>query len=300
MQSNDPHLAVVVGVDFSPEATAAVALGAFEAEIRRVPLVLVSAIDPSQTPSTVLAYTASELVADAERELDTMANALAKDHPSLEIHRRVARAAPTQALLEASAQSSLVVLCSRGRGGFTQLLLGSVAWRVTSRARGPVVLVRPGAELPSEFRTGPVLVGVDGSKRSSAAIDFALREASLRGTTLVAVQAWGLPYLEGLNTGRDWSTESAAWQREMSEDADRELSESLAGTASEFPDVVVDRVVLRGLNVPDTLLKVGRERGAALVVVGAGGHRSVAELALGAVGVQLSHHADRPVAVVHE
>jgi nucleotide-binding universal stress UspA family protein len=299
MRNTDSNHPVVVGVDFSPEATTAVALGAFEAESRRVPLVLVSAIDPTNTPSTVLAYTLSELIADAERELDTMAKAVAKDHPSLEIHSRVAQAAPTQALLDASAQGSLVVLCSRGKGGFSQLLLGSIAWRVTSRARGPVLLVRPGTELPAEFRNGPVLVGVDGSNRSTAAIDFAFREASLRRTSLVAVNVWGLPYMEGLNAERVWSTESAAWLQEMGQDAERTLSEALAGTGTGFPEVNVERVVRHGLNVPDTLLAVAAEHQAALVVVGAGGHHSLAELAIGAVGVQLSHHADRPVAVVH-
>lgn len=298
MTKTEHHADVVVGVDFSPEGSAAVDLAAYEAERRHVPLVLLNAIDPSNTPTTVLSYTLPDLIADAERDLEAMAKDVARRHPQTEIRTTVAHAAPTEALVHASAEGSLVVLCSRGTGGFSQLLLGSVAWRVSSRATGPVLLVRPGAELPAELRAGPVLVGVDGSKRSSAATDFAVREAALRGTTLVAVNVWGSPWVDERTLERA-SSERTAWLEDLRVTAEQSLSESLAGIGSELPEVPVDRVALPGLNVPEALLGVARDRGAALIVVGAGGHHSFPELALGAIGVQLSHHADRPVAVVH-
>ncbi len=192
----------------------------------------------------------------------------------------------------------MVVLGSRGHGGFAQLLLGSQAWRVTSRAAGPVVLVRPDA-LVGQVAAGPVLVGVDDSETSRKALAFAFQEASSRGTGLIAVSVWSLPQLHGLAVGRDWSADPNEWQHEMETDAERILSEALAGAGEQHPDVPLSKVVVHGLNIPQTLLEVASTYNADLIVVGARGTHALAELVLGAVGVQLSQHADRTVAVVH-
>ncbi len=299
MQKTDPHPDVVVGLDFSSGDAAAIDAAAFEAARRHVPLVLLAAIDQANRPATILAETVCQLIAEAQRDLQATAENVADQHPTLDVRQRVAHGAPAEVLLDASAHGSLLVLCSRGMSGVGQFLSRSIAWRVAARALGPVLLVRPGAELPAEFRGGPVVVGVDGTERSSAAVEFGFREASLRGTSLAAVNVWGRPHPKGLNAGRDYSTERDNWLHEMNEDADRALSESLAGLGPAFPDVTVEHVVRHALTVPDTLLSVGRERRAAMVVVGAGGQHSLGELALGAVGMQLSHCADQPVAVVH-
>jgi nucleotide-binding universal stress UspA family protein len=239
-----------------------------------------------------------EITEEAESELANQANVVRQDSPGLQVQTSFLAQSPADALVEASKRASMVVLGSRGHGSFSELLLGSVAWRVTSCAAGPVVLVRPG-EIVGRVARGPVLVGVDGSENSRQALAFAFEEASSRRTSLIAVTVWALPHAEGLAIGRDWPARAADWQQEMEMDAARILSEALAGTGQEHPDVSVSEVVVHGLNVPQTLLEVASAKNADLIVVGARGTHAFAELMLGAVGVQLSQHADRTISVVH-
>lgn len=293
--SNGP---VVVGVDFSKDNRSAIQYAAAAAARRRLPLELVFAVAPDGPPATYLAMTMEQVREDAESELADRARAIADEYPDLDVTTTVLVQAPSDALVEASRRATMVVIGSRGHGGFGQLLVGSVAWRVVSRAVGPVVLVRPG-EVAGRAATGPVLVGVDGSAGSGRTVEFAFAEASSRGQSLIAANVWALPHPDGLAVGRDWPAQPADWESQMEADADRILSEALAGTGERYPDVSVSKVVRHGLNVPQTLLDVAATTGAELVVVGARGHHAFAELVLGAVGVQLSQHADRAVAVVH-
>ncbi|MFL6099429.1 MAG: universal stress protein [Actinomycetales bacterium] len=289
---------VVVGVDFSKDNAAALEYAAALAVRRQLPLELVYAVDPQTAPPTYLAMSMDEISEAAEEELADQATTLRQDNPGLEVTTQFLAQSPTDALVEASKRASMVVLGSRGHGSFGQLLLGSVAWRVTSRAVGPVLLVRPG-ELVGHLAQGPVLVGLDGSESSRRALRFAFQEATSRRTGLIAVTVWALPHPEGLEIGRDWPANAAQWEPEMESDAARMLSEALAGTGREYPDVFVSKVVVHGLNVPQTLLEVASANSADLIVVGARGTHAFAELVLGAVGVQLSQHSDRTVAVVH-
>jgi nucleotide-binding universal stress UspA family protein len=289
---------VVVGVDFSKDNAAAIDYAAAIAHRRHVPLELLYAVDPQTAPPTYLSMTMHEIQDEAENELANQANDVRQDNPGLEVTTHFVAQSPTESLLEASDRAGMVVVGSRGHGSFGQLLLGAVAWRVASRANGPALLIRP-SELVGRIATGPVLVGLDGSESSRKALTFAFEEARSRGTTLIAVNVWALPHPEGLEIGRDWPRKAADWEPEMEADADRMLSEALAGSGEEYPDVPVLRVVIHGLSVPETLLEIASAKNADLIVVGARGKHAFAELVLGAVGVQLSHHADRTIAVVH-
>jgi nucleotide-binding universal stress UspA family protein len=289
---------VVVGVDFSKVNAAAVDYATAVAARRQLPVEFVYAIDPQSAPPTYLAMTMHELTEQAESDLTELADTVRREHPSLEVTTHVLAQSPTEALVEASQRASMVVLGSRGHGGFAQLLLGSEAWRVTSRAAGPVVLVRPGGSV-GKVASGPVLVGVDDSENSLKAMAFAFQEASSRGTGLIAVTVWSLPQPDGLAVGRDWPADADDWMSEMESDAERILSEALAGAGEQHPDVTVSKVVVHGFNIPQALLETASANGADLIVVGARGTHAFAELVLGAVGVQLSQHADRSVAVVH-
>jgi nucleotide-binding universal stress UspA family protein len=298
MQTPGP---VAVGIDFSKQNAPAVEYAAAVAMRRHLPLVLLYALGPHQAPATYLALSTQALRGELAGELADQAATLREDYPCLEIRNEVIERSPTDALVEASREATMVVIGSRGHGPFGQLMLGSVAWRVVSRASGPVVLVRP-ADRVGPIATGSVLVGVDGSESAAAAIQFGFEEAMARGAGLIAVAVWALPHPEGLAIGRQWSAgsaEAAEWETQMQSDAARILSEALAGKREQYPDVHVSEVVIHGINVPQTLLDVAATRGAELLVVGARGTSAIAETVLGAVGVQLAHHADRTVAVIH-
>ncbi|WP_380164902.1 universal stress protein [Jannaschia sp. R86511] len=193
------------------------------------------------------------------------------------------------ALREASRTAALVVVGSRGHGGLTGLLLGSVAVPVSAHAACPVVVVR-GTEPLTAAAAAPVVVGVDGSGESTQAVGFALAEAQRHGCPLHVVMAWdelwiGAPELQA-------PIPTAA---ELQEDAVRMVSETLAGWSDVYPDVRVTRVVERGRAAPVLLREAV---GARLVVVGSRGRGGFGGLLLGSTSQTLLHRSPVDVAVV--
>ncbi|PRW64001.1 universal stress protein [Actinopolyspora mortivallis] len=84
---------------------------------------------------------------NATRQLTrAVTDALSRFGSDLEVDRRVARGSATRSLLEASADADLLVLGSRGHGGFPGALLGSVAQHCVHHAACPVVVVREPVE----------------------------------------------------------------------------------------------------------------------------------------------------------
>ena len=118
--------AVVVGIDHSAEAEAALQFALEEARLRRAKLVVVHAIGPfSSYPSLAVDVgsvhrAARELVENVTSEIDG-------DAGDVEIERRLVKGAPSHVLVEESRGADLLVVGSRGRGGFAGLLLGSVS-----------------------------------------------------------------------------------------------------------------------------------------------------------------------------
>jgi nucleotide-binding universal stress UspA family protein len=147
----------------------------------------------------------------------------------------------------------------------------------------------PGPKAPARF----VVVGVDGSEGSSAALRWAVDEARLRGATLKVVQAWHVPTvayggylavpLEGLE---DWAKETSA-----------ALEEQLAEVLGDDPGVVVVREVVEA---PAAKAVVEAARGADLVVVGSRGRGGFSGLLLGSVSAHVAHHAPCPVTIVRQ
>ena len=98
------------------------------------------------------------------------------------VHSRTPRRRPAAALVQEAETSELLVVGSRGRGGFAGLLLGSTSTSVAMHAACPVVVVRgieDEAAVPASS-SRHVIVGVDGSKLSDAALEFAFHAASKR------------------------------------------------------------------------------------------------------------------------
>lgn len=282
--------AVVVGVDGSESALAAVRWGAAEAVRRVTSLRLVAAVAWQGYQPRGLALLGEErgwqvLTESAEHRLDAARAAARAVDPTLVIATDVRGGDPVEVLRDEATAAALVVLGTRGRGGFTGLLLGSVSIAVAAHASAPVVVVRGDAS-PSD--TAPVVVGVDGGPEGEAALDFAFDEAVRRRVGLVAVHAWGEPLVDPYVAEYvDWDDIEAS-ERTVLDDA-------LAAWTAKYPDVAVDRVVVR--DTPAAAL-VLRSAEAALVVVGSRGRGAVRGLLLGSVGQAVLHHASVPVAVV--
>jgi len=136
---------VVVGLVDAGDSLAAAELAIKEAELRGTPLIALYAWDiaPELGDFGSMARIYPE---QTRRELDTMLSSLLtpllEGHPNVHAERRVVQGTPRAALVEASQQASLIVMGSRGLGGFTGLLLGSVSRAVTRESDCPVMVVR--------------------------------------------------------------------------------------------------------------------------------------------------------------
>lgn len=135
-----------------------------------------------------------------------------------------------------------------------------------------------------------IVVGVDGSQDSLAALRYALRLARESGATVRAVSAWRVPTLayEGPVGIRDFSVE-------LAEGAETTVDEALASVADAVDGVSVQRVIREG--EPGRVL-VEEAEGATQLVVGSHGHGAVGELVLGSVSHYCCRHARCPVTVI--
>ena len=132
---------IIVGVDYSTEAKAALRFALEEARLRRARLLAVHAIDSFGTyPS--LAVDVSAVRGAAEDLLENVTSEVSGEGDDVEIERRVVEGAPGAVLVEESRAADLLVVGSRGHGGFVGLLLGSVSQQCAHHSACPVVIVR--------------------------------------------------------------------------------------------------------------------------------------------------------------
>ncbi|SHK74930.1 Nucleotide-binding universal stress protein, UspA family [Pseudonocardia thermophila] len=288
---------IVVGVDGSPGALRAVRWAARAAVRRKADLHLVAAVLWAEErlpglPAIGRDRTGDVLKKLAEAALDTADAVATVAAPEVTTVRREIVGFPAAVLRKEAEGAELLVVGDRGRGRLASLIAGSVAVAVVAHAPCPVVVVRGEIDQKKGDDTepvdGPVVVGIDGTPRSEAALKFAFEEASARQAPLVAVHTWSDalndPYLAPMI---DWDV--------VETEEELQLAERLAGWGEKYPDVPVERLVTRG-RAASVLLD--RSKGAQLVVVGSRGHGEFAGLLLDSVSNALIHGASCPVAIV--
>ncbi|MFG1812227.1 universal stress protein [Kribbella sp. NPDC049174] len=263
---------VVVGVDGSEHSRRALEWAAGEARLRGAVLHIVHALPFGLSPSG-----GPDLHVDAATRSLTELAAVARslDSRPLTVTNDVVDGLPVKMLVEVSRHSALVVLGSRGQGGFANLLLGSTAVEVSARAASPVVVVPPGADVLN--RSGDVMVGVDGS-HDEPALEFAFSRASQRWARLVAIHVWDLPDGE-----------------RAEEESDALLARTLTPWQDRFPDVIVETRSIRG-QVVAALVAASAAHGE-VIVVGGRGRSVLAGALLGSVSQGLLRHAAVPVVI---
>lgn len=285
-----PPGAVVVGLDGAPGSRPALRWAAEEAERRHAPLVLVHAYRLPATGggpgyNTVPDDLLGQLRARGRAVLRAAAAQVAQRHPGVTVTRILRSGRPDVVLRAVSATARLTVVGHAATSRLTGVLLGSVALSVTSGNPAPVAVV-PTGHLPD----GPIVVGVDGSPLSEAAVAFAFDEAALRRAELVAVHAWNDP---GLDARR---LEPLLVDPGTLVDQERALlAERLAGWVERYPDVRVRQVLASRRPVPGLLAYAAD---AAAVVVGSHGRGGLAGMLLGSTSHALATHARCPVIVV--
>jgi nucleotide-binding universal stress UspA family protein len=275
---------IVVGTDGSPHATAAMRWAAQEADLL------------GSTLEVVLAWNfLDQHHADHSDRFDNQYNAASASSTlsawvdealgaEAVVDQRVVCDLPARALLDASDAADLLVLGARGTGGFEGLLLGSVSERVAQLASRPVAVIRTSAPV----RGGRVVVGIDGSARSRAALQWAATEARARDADLDIVHAWRLPTMAAP------AVMSVLPDYAAMEDSGRAV---LDGALAD-PAVAGLRAHPHFVHGSAARALIERAAGAGLVVAGTRGLGRMSGAVLGSVSRQLMHHAPCPVVVI--
>jgi len=282
--------AVLVGIDGSPAALTAVRWAAREAVRRRAPIRMVNAfgwmpVHDADDPLQVVPKRRDALRRAAEESLAVAVAQVAEVAPDVEVSQEVMAGMPAALLVALSAEAQLAVVGQRGLGGFAGLLLGSVGAAVAAHAACPVLVVRGATDPPQD---GPVVVGVDGSPQSDAAVAFAVEAAAARGVSLRAVHAWldsVVPVM--VSKAVDWDI-VAAQQANL-------RTNCLAGWREKYPDLPIEPLLIEDRPAHALMDSIDD---AQLVVVGSRGRGGLAGMTLGSVSQALLHHAGCPVAVV--
>jgi len=282
---------VVVGVDGSEAALAALDWAVREAVDRDRRLRIIHAFIwpqfnhvslgplPSGPPSSGLRAAAQTIIDEAVRRAATMA-------PGLLVEAMIHSGASGPVLLAEAENADLMVVGSRGLGGFASLLLGSVSSQLAAHSACSVIITRSPTVDRDRSSGDRVVVGVEDPSTSGGTVEFALTEASRLRIPVTMISCvppepalYGVPLVD-----------------QAVLDAQCEL---LRRTVDEwqpkFPEVQIIDELVRA--TPGHAL-VDASRTARLVVVGAGGSGRFRGLHLGSVSQQVLHHASSPVAIV--
>ncbi|MEV7177582.1 universal stress protein [Kitasatospora sp. NPDC093679] len=275
---------VVVGVDAGDPASAALAWAADEAVRRGLPLRLVHAVPPSSRDYRGFdeGHYRTAMHEAGEAALGEARLAVEERYSGLDISIVLADGQPGQVICRRAASAEMVVLGTRGLSRIEAVLSTySVILPVTAQAPCPVVIVRGEEQVAEE--PPYVVVGVDGSGGSGAAIDFAFDAAARRGAELRAVWVWQAPTILPID-------KATAIQ-----EIGRQLHEATAGRTALHPDVRLTHEVLTGHPVEQ--LAAASENALALVV-GRRGRGGFTGLRLGSVPHGLLHRARCPLVTV--
>ena len=281
-----PH--VVVGVDGSPDSIAALRAGERAAEARGGTLVAVSAWS---VPTVVLQAPSvfPDLEDAAVAVLHHAIEAAFHGRCSVPIDTVVQLGGAAPILLEQSRDAILLVVGSRGHGGFTGLLLGSVSMACAMHAACPVLVLHDGpVHAPgAPRRARRVVVGVGGSADASRVLRVAAVAAATMDAELVAVAAW-----EGATMFPDAIGDFRA---EFVAHAQRDLDQEIERAFADGRPPRLTRALRQGQAASVLLQESAR---ADLVVVGRSGHSALAGMVLGSVALPVAEHAKSPVLIV--
>ena len=265
---------IVVGIDgtalIAGSVTAAIELGAAEAERRHVDLHLVHSYAAETTTA----------VTTARQTLDQLVDRTVAAYPDLDVTGDLRLGSAANALVAISATASIVVMCADARVHYGGLQAGLVSVQVAGHSLAPVIVVPAPRARPATGDRALVVVGIDGSPACADAIAFAFEEAAARDAVLHAVSAWNRP------------SQQDSPQRAVEE----MLCHATDIWARKYPDVAVVCTAVGSTNPVQALGDAAAN--ADLIVVGARGAGGFDALELGSVSDGLVRFARTNIAVV--
>lgn len=281
-------LPVIAAVDGSTHSDDALDWAAREASGRGLPLMVVHVrLLTRRTSQEAQQREAEELLARSVQRVERVA-------PGLRPSTLAPLDFPSAALVSLSRDASLVVVGSRGLGGFRSLMLGSNSLATASMALCPVVVINGGRPDEEPDGSAPevlcdVVAGVAADESSDAVLEFAFETAAARpGARLRIVHGWTM-FSSMLSGGPVFDREAAA------DAAERSLGELTAGRREKYPQVEVVKEPVHG-SASRTLVTASAT--AALTVIGRRRGGESLGLGLSPVAQTTLTHALGPVAVV--
>ena len=272
---------IVVGADGSSGSADAMRWAAHIAATQQAEIVVMTGFVP--TGSELPPRRVEVLLGEQQQRLETWSKAAR--FGTVEVRTVVERGDPRDGILRVAEreQADLIVVGRVGRSAGPGLLhIGSMAEWLAHNANLPMAIV--GGAVNVETRS--VLVGVDGSAGSKAALDWVADLARAMDLRVVAA-AVHAPYVE-------WAPpDPENWRS----DIERQIREEFADNLT-TADVEFDELALRGSNVGDVLLQAAQDERTDVIVVGARGLGGFSGLRIGGVALKTLHRADRPVVII--
>ncbi len=267
---------------------------------------IVTVVDTAELPGDIgsapgaLANLKRAIADEARRRLREVTDRLESSDWRVKILVREGNAAEQIIDLAGELGADLVLVGSRGLGGLSRYLLGSVSYRVLKHAPCSVLLARPPQEDPdsagrratakdSETR---VVLGHDGSPLAEAALDLVFSSGLARTCRIRVVRI--LPVVPHYRMDIV-QTMGELWVRDRSK-AKEELESIKARYGMQAVELSTE--LREASDISDEMLRITQEFGAHLLVVGSKGHGAVSRFLLGSVSSKLAHHADCSVLVV--
>ena len=286
-----------MGVDGSDASIEALRWAAYEGGRRGVPVLIVSCYSvPVYGIQEADSYQAREDVAMFEEGAVAIVRQatelVAEIAPHVVVEVTTALSAAAVAISEAAHAGDEIVVGATGHSGFMDGLLGSVTTSVVHRSHVPVIVVPAKPITDAGLTMRKIVIGLDGSPASIAALDWAYEQALLAGAELTAVHGWIYPY-----PGQRTVVSSARAQMQL--DATEQLKtslESLGVLLSSGPIQVHSRLVEK--SAVDALLDEAND--ADLVVIGSRGRGAVRSTLLGSVSHSVAQHANCPVVIIRD
>lgn len=310
MTDQTPERAIVIGHDGSTLADRALQMAAKYAELLDAPLVVVRAwrVDADIPGYGRIAPNPEsfEDLADAVRSsLIDECRAVLDNRPGLDVHYRAEPGAPADVLCDVSESAMALVVGSRGVGGLSGLLLGSVAARCLRQATCPVLIVREKAasalspnlsdeegRVIERMPTGTIVVGNDGSPESVHATAIAADFGETLRAAVMVVRCWSI---DEMPHGLIWQDGYVMPFAQASDTIRKQLEGDIAHVVARHPTVQFHTAGVLG-EPGETLVHLSTQ--ASLLVTGSRGRGGFRSLLLGSVASHCASRALCPTLVV--
>lgn len=284
---------ILVGVDGSREALQAAEWAGARAQINNAQLQIVCAYAlPSYTAASMESGFAvidnDAIRASAQTVVEEALTHLAK--LGYQAEGRVEPGDPTAVLVQLSQQADLIVVGTRGTGGFADRLLGATSSALPAYSRCPVVVV-PGRGPDQQFTpVKKIVIGVDGSRRSRKSLRRAIEEAALWGAQLTAVDAVPMASSAGVLAWLPATVDRESILRDVRDELKAICEAETAVSGVEIHSHALDGNPAALLTEFSTAVE--------LVVVGTRGRGGFAGVLMGSTSQSVLAHSTCPVLVV--